>query len=159
MLARGVCRAEAASGGTRLAFGANQFQSWLRRPRIRRVPPAGSPAKAGWWYRLRTQRAPAPGGMSPSPEVRQGQPRPHFQPKNRQELFALPESFFKATLAHAPSQNSEDTRDGAGAGREWWEAREREGTTEVTTYPSGWGVGPVLCQELGAGNRNFCPYK
>lgn len=125
MLARGVCRAEAASGGTRLAFGANQFQSWLRRPRIRRVPPAGSPAKAGWWYRLRTRRAPAPGGMSPSPEVRQGQPRPHFQPKNRQELFALPESFFKATLAHAPSQNSEDTRDGAGAGREWWEARER----------------------------------
>lgn len=72
MLAGGVCRAEAGSGGTRLAFGANHFQNWLRRSGIRRVPPSESPVEAEWRDGPRAREVPPPGGMSPCTELRWG---------------------------------------------------------------------------------------
>lgn len=152
MLTGGVCRAEAGSGRTKLAFGANHFQSWLRRSGIRRVPPSGSPAKAGWGYRPKARGVPLPSGMGPCTELSWRRPRPHFPTKNGQEFFVICPSFFKETLDRAPSQNSDDTQ-GLGEGEG---SRGRvEGTTEVTTYQGGrtQQAGPALCgnSELGIG--------
>lgn len=119
VLTGGVCRAGAGSGGTKLAFGANHFQSWLRRSGIRRVPPAGSPAKARWGNRPKARGVPLPSGVGPCTELSWRRPRPHFPTKNGQELFVLCPSFFKETLDRAPSQNSDDTQrlgEGEGSG-------------------------------------------
>lgn len=153
MLAGGICRAEAGSRGTRLAFGANHFLSWLHRPGIRWVPPAGSPAKAGWWYGSRARGAAPPSGMSPRTKLGWGRPRPHF-PLRTGKGFLLCPSFFKETLDQAPSQNSDNTQ-GMGEGRgSWGEAGER--ATEVTTYQGGL---PLRKQAQLCRTESPCPYK
>lgn len=150
MLAGGACQAEAGSGGTKLAFGANHFQSQLPRPGARRVPLAGSPAKAGRWYWPRARGDPPPSGMGPCTQLRWRTPRPHFPTKNGQGSVHGP---------RFPSQNSEDQQ---GPGRDEGGGRGSRTASDSSGHLPGWWTrraGPARREGLCTGNRIACPYK
>lgn len=107
MLAGGTCKAEAGSRDTAPALGASRLLSWPRRPGMRRVAPAGGPAKARRWCGPGAGRGPGP-GVSPRTRLGWGGPRPHV-PLRTGRSSACP-SFFKETLDQVSPQNSDNTQ-------------------------------------------------